>query len=250
MAKKKRGNPKKGGAYEREKCKDLSLWFSKPFFDEPRDDIFWRTSASGARATIRMKKDIKTANSCGDVMALHRIGRKLTKICMFELKRGYSNKTKKCKNKKCKERISVPVSSNDGISILNLLDAPSTKRKKREPILLRWVDKAIKEAKQHGREHPIIIFRRDRKVSCIVIMHHTYEMLQNNYRGFTMADGQSCWVSLFNLNFHIFRLDDFLYWCPPKAFFQKVNILSPRRKIWNRGRYGGKKIKNFKGLYR
>lgn len=229
--KKKRGNPKKGGAYERATCKELSLWYSRAFFDEPRDDIFWRTSASGARATVRMKKDIKTANSCGDVMALHRVGRKLTRTCMIELKRGYSDHT------------------NNGISILNMLDAPLSKKLKKGPILLRWVDKAIKEAKQHGRKHPIIIFRRDRKVSCIVIMHHTYEMLRSNYRNFTMADGQSCWVSLFNLHFHIFRLEDFLHWCPPNAFFRKVNILSRRRKIWNRGRYGGERIVNFRGLY-
>jgi len=150
---------------------------------------------------------------------------------MIELKRGYSDHT------------------NNGISILNMLDAPLSKKLKKGPVLLRWVDKAIREAKQHDKEHPIIIFRRDRKVSCIVIMRHTYEMLRDNYRHFTMADGQSCQISLFHLNFHIFRLEDFLHWCPPNAFFQKVNILSPRRKIWNRGRYGGDRVVNFRGLY-
>lgn len=231
-ATKKRGRgPKKGSAYERTTCKELSLWYSKSFFDEPRDDIFWRTSASGGRATIRMKKNIKTANSCGDIMALHRIGRKFTKTCMVELKRGYSKNT------------------IDGISILNMLDAPLSKKLKKGPILLRWVDKAIKEAKHHGREHPIIIFKRDRKVSCIVIMNHTYKVLSNNYRIFTSNDGQSGHIKLFGLNFHIFRLDDFLYWCPPDAFFRKVNSLTYRRKIWGRGKYGGDRIFKFKGLF-
>lgn len=240
---------KKGSAYERATCEEFSLWYSKSFLDKPRDDIFWRTSASGARATIRMKKNIDTTNSCGDIMALHKIGRKFTKICMIELKRGYSSKKITCKNKKCKKKISIPNTGNNSISILNLLDAPLTKKLKKGPILLQWINKAIKEAKQHKRKHPIIIFRRDRKVSCIVLIRHTFDMLQNNYRNFTMSDGQICEINIFGLNFFILRLDDFFDWCPPNAFFKKINILEKRRKIYNRGKYAGNNIKKFKGLY-
>lgn len=76
----------KGSDFERTICKQLSLWWSSG----KRDDIFWRTAGSGARATTRRKQGRATANSSGDIAALDMEGKPLVECITFELKRGYS----------------------------------------------------------------------------------------------------------------------------------------------------------------
>lgn len=77
----------KGGAFEREISKKLSLWWS----EGKRDDIFWRSSQSGGRATFRGKKGKDTFGSHGDIAALDPIGAPLIKLFCFELKTGKSH---------------------------------------------------------------------------------------------------------------------------------------------------------------
>ena len=85
MTKKKRRSPKKGGVFERLICKQLSLWWS----NGKRDDIFWRTAGSGARATARANVGRRTVNEYGDVHATDPIGQPLIDLCTIELKKGY-----------------------------------------------------------------------------------------------------------------------------------------------------------------
>lgn len=91
--KRKGGNPKprgkKGGQFERAICKELSLWWT----DNKRDDIFWRTAGSGARATVRSKTGRRTRNQYGDVQATDRCGQPLIDLCTIEIKKGYGNKS-------------------------------------------------------------------------------------------------------------------------------------------------------------
>lgn len=77
----------KGSAYERDFAKKLSLWFT---YGE-RDDIFWRSSQSGGRATTRAKIGKSTANQYGDITATDPIGQCLIDNVTIELKRGYNN---------------------------------------------------------------------------------------------------------------------------------------------------------------
>lgn len=81
------GKSLKGGAYEREMCRRLSEWWS----DGDRDDLFWRSSQSGGRATQRAKKGKKTAGSYGDIAALDPLGQELLNIVTIEIKRGYTS---------------------------------------------------------------------------------------------------------------------------------------------------------------
>lgn len=74
----------KGGAYERELCVTLSLWVSKG----KRDDLFWRSSQSGGRATTRAKRGKYTTGHCGDICATDSAGEWLTKLVTIEAKRG------------------------------------------------------------------------------------------------------------------------------------------------------------------
>jgi len=89
MKKKKGGGMKKGSSFERLICKRLSLWWT----NNKRDDVFWRTSGSGARATQRKKNKQDTYGQHGDVQAIDPIGEPLTKLCSIEIKCGYSSNT-------------------------------------------------------------------------------------------------------------------------------------------------------------
>ena len=79
----------KGSEFEREFCKDLSLWWT---YGE-REDIFWRSSNSGGRATVRAARGKTTSGQYGDVAAIDVSGNPLLELVTIELKRGYSKHT-------------------------------------------------------------------------------------------------------------------------------------------------------------
>lgn len=74
----------KGSDFEREQCKRFSLWWTHG----KRDDVFWRSHASGARATQRGTK--RTAGQYGDITASDPVGNPLIDMVTIEIKRGYS----------------------------------------------------------------------------------------------------------------------------------------------------------------
>jgi hypothetical protein len=72
-------NPKaKGGAFEREVCKVLSLWVSHG----ERTDLFWRSAMSGGRATVHGR----SVRQCGDVCSVAPEGHVLTDRYYIECK--------------------------------------------------------------------------------------------------------------------------------------------------------------------
>lgn len=82
---------RKGSKFEREICVQLSEWWSKGIEGVARDDIFWRASQSGGRATQRAKSGKRTAGSYGDIAAVDAVGVPLLKVFTLELKRGRSH---------------------------------------------------------------------------------------------------------------------------------------------------------------
>jgi len=83
-------NPKsKGSRFERDVAKQLSLWWS----GGQRDDIFYRSSSSGARATCRAVKNKNTANSAGDLSYLDASGKPFLECVAVEIKAGYKGAT-------------------------------------------------------------------------------------------------------------------------------------------------------------
>lgn len=77
----------KGADFERAICKELSLWWT----EGANDCVFWRTSGSGARATMRRKSGKETANQEGDICATDPIGQPLIDMVTIELKKGYNS---------------------------------------------------------------------------------------------------------------------------------------------------------------
>lgn len=82
----------KGSDFERELCTKLSLWWS----GGEREDIFWRSSNSGGRATIRTRKKKTTSNHYGDICTIDPIGQPLLDLAVIEAKRGYQDSTIGC----------------------------------------------------------------------------------------------------------------------------------------------------------
>lgn len=125
----------KGSGYEREICKLLSRWWT----NGERDDIFWRATQSGGRATQRAKTGRKTAGSYGDIAAIDPSGGPLLEIMTIELKRGRSHGC-----------------------ISDVLDTNSKARVRKFEESLQ---QAITSHKQAGSLGWMLIYRRDCKVS-------------------------------------------------------------------------------------
>lgn len=120
---KKGSGSNKGSSFERELCKRFSLWVSKG----KRDDLFWRTAGSGARATTRRKGNKTTENSSGDMMCLAQEGSWLLDCFTFEFKRGYNSwrvsdflLKKECELFKIWEKIDAEAKAENKIPVLIL----------------------------------------------------------------------------------------------------------------------------------
>ena len=143
--KKRRGNPGKGGNFEREMAKKLSLWAS----NGKHDDWIWRTSSSGARAKTRAKQGKETANSCGDLKPEHMGAFFLFNKCIWELKNGYKS-----------------------WCVLDLIDNTKTRsNQKKEKIqtLESFAIQSKQDAKNAKVPYPIILTKKDKHEEVIWI---------------------------------------------------------------------------------
>jgi hypothetical protein len=119
------GSSRKGGKFERQICKDLSLWLTKG----QRSDLLWRTSLSGGRATIQHRKGLVNIAQLGDIGAIDPEGCRLTDRFVVETKHVKS------------------------------LDLPGAFLK-RTGALMRFWRKLLPVAHQHNR-HPFIVARQN-----------------------------------------------------------------------------------------
>jgi len=130
----------KGQQFERDLCRQLSLWWS----DGTNDDWFWRSSQSGGRATQRAKKGQKTANAAGDIAAMTKEGQVLLDYLCIEAKKGYST-----------------------ISVADLYEKTSGG-------FWNFIDQAKKSASVAGTPHWAVIHKRDRRDAVIVLPAATF----------------------------------------------------------------------------
>jgi len=142
------GNSSKGSEYERETCKKLGLWWTHG----ERDDIFWRTAGSGARATVRGRKGNTTAGQNGDIAATDPLGKPLIDAFTIELKRGYSERT-----------------------IQDLLDK-SNKAANQE--YEKFILQTIESWEQAGSKSWILIVRRNRREALIFLPYLAVKQLK------------------------------------------------------------------------
>jgi hypothetical protein len=186
----------KGSQFERDICRKLSLWWT----DGQRDDVFWRTSGSGAQATVRGRRGKATYGQYGDIHAVDPIGEPLLRVFTFELKKGY--------NQCC------PSNHIETISPFNT---------KKPPILRQFINQAEDSDWKADSLAWAIIHRRD----------HRHIMLMTPFPGdWTTLP----WLEVFKKLDYILmrsdqrmviqvRLDDFLAACPAKKFRQYMETL-------------------------
>ena len=180
----------KGQEFERQICKQFSLWIS----EGKRDDVFWRTSGSGARSTSRMKKQISTENSAGDIGYIDSIGKPFIDKFLVEIKRGYSSE----------------------IELLGSIDG------KKEPLLLKWFNKAEEERKNAGRDFTLLITKRNHKSSCIwfnkatIIFFEDYCGIMKSYK-YKYKYG-SIYYPKDGIELYTMLLGDWFSWVSPGMF--------------------------------
>jgi len=136
------GKSLKGGEFEREISKQLSLWWT----EDLRDDIFWRTSQSGGRATQRQKSGKSTAGSYGDLTFIDDDGKPFIDYFLLELKRGYTK----------------------DIELLSFVDYKSLS------VVFKWLEKAEGEKRYAKRQSVMLIVRRNRKETFVIFPWSDY----------------------------------------------------------------------------
>lgn len=194
----------KGSGFEREMCKKFSLWWT----NGTRDDIFWRTAGSGARATTRFRKSGKStyANS-GDLLAVDPIGKPFTDIFTVEMKRGYKN-----------------------WSIMDLVDKS---KKAKEPTISLFLKQALMGANRPDcYNYPLLLTRRDQRTEMLTmpisIVNHifTQDELEVMTCLYLKTPDQSLWFTNPHLSGSDSRtwvsisLSDFLSFMTPARLLQ------------------------------
>jgi hypothetical protein len=176
----------KGGNFEREVAVLLSKWWS----DGKRDDIFYRSQASGGRFTSRRKVGKDTALQGGDITASDPIGEPLMKKWSIEIKTGYGKKT------------------DSGIVRWDLLDFMDSRQK--APVLQKMWEQCYRDAELTLRQ-PILIFRRNGRTPCIMFTKDYFLWLEQCF-GFYYGDYVQISADVFVCM--IMPLTNFFEWIP------------------------------------
>lgn len=129
----------KGRRFELWLATELSQWWT----NGERDDVFYHTHDSGGRATRRHAKGKKTYGLYGDIHAVDPVGKPLMDLVVIECKRGYNQAT-----------------------IADLLDKPARAAKQAYE---KWIAKAREDAKAAGVPYWLLIHKRDKRESLVVI---------------------------------------------------------------------------------
>jgi hypothetical protein len=188
---------KKGGEFERNRCKLLSKWWS----NDEHDDLFWRSSQSGGRATQRAKFGKRTINADGDIAPTHSSAEPLTDYFLFECKTGYK----------------------DQVDALKYVDSDG-----KVNMLQEWWRKASTERYRGGKkEVMLIIKRRGKEVICVISVKFLGKAEQYNgeYEG-AVVGIRAGMQALMCVNY-----DQFFSWLTPETI--KLLIERNKRSVVN-----------------
>lgn len=189
MGKRKGRGNSKGSAYERLICKRLSMWWS----GGSRDDLYWRSSQSGGRATTRRKQGLSTAFQEGDVAATDPKGISLLRRVVIEIKRGYN-----------------------ASSVQDLFDNPG-----KPSIFKKWTEKAEEDREAADVKYWWLIAKRDRREAVIYMPAKCYSSIKSQ-----LGDAAfNKTISVMGIRGML--LDDFLLCYSPKMIKKAL----PRKKI-------------------
>ena len=170
----------KGATWEREFSKKLSSWWTCG----ERDDVFWRSTTSGARATTRAKQGLATSGQYGDIATQDPIGQPMLDTFTIELKRGYS-----------KDSIQSLFDARDGAAV--------------QPYAA-FLDQTITSATQAGTPHWMLVVKRDRRVPLVMTDYPFFLRWKKWSRGYTRIIPEALFRLPNAVTVHCTRLDDWL----------------------------------------
>lgn len=193
------GNGKnKGSNFERLISKKLSRWWS----EDERDDIFWRTQSSGGWSTNRRMAGQTTSTQQGDIQALDPVGQPLLEALCIEVKIGYGK-----------------------WSVLDCIDRPSRGVTQTFELFLKQVVEDWKST--NGKSaYPCIIAKRDMREPTIFLPWPLYLKIKDAY-GIDFFHKNKCFAMNIRCEHYehpitALLLDDFLDWCSPQFFKDKL----------------------------
>lgn len=170
---------KKGSAFERAVCKDLSLWWT----GGSSDDVFWRTAGSGGRATTRAKKGSATAGAYGDIGAVDPSGEALLKVVTLELKKGYTK-----------------------MSPFDMLDKPA-RAKPQE--FEKWIEQAADSASQAKSFAWMIVYCRNHREAMACYPSRLHSVFDDTVKKSLERCGKFCTIQA-RQKIHLLPFDEFL----------------------------------------
>lgn len=180
----------KGSSFERDMAKKFSKWWT----GGETDDVFWRSSGSGARATSRTKQGKKTTGHYGDMSAVDDRGTPFIKFFTVEMKKGYAK-----------------------ANIHDWLDGVY----KKVPELIRWMKKTKKSAKQAGSITWILITKRNNKQTLIWMPIKRFEQILD---GHDLGKGPACVIAnIDGVNVIAMALDVWMEIVTPKMVQDALN---------------------------
>jgi len=181
----------KGGGYEGEISKEFSLYLTHM----KTEDGVWRTESSGARATQKQKAKQKLIrpDMFGDITYTIPETKYWFDIFSIECKTGYAKKNKSKKKK------STTVTM---WSIIDLIDS-----QQKMTVFHEFWNQCLNDAIESERE-PILIFRRNRRSSCIAMHNDIFAgfIARFGYPTFNhiTVNGEFCYLPVVIMNLRIF----------------------------------------------
>lgn len=146
----KGGGKQKGAQFERDVCRELSLWVS----NGTQEDAFWRSSMSGGRSTVAARKGKRLVAQSGDISCIHPVGQAFIDKFYLECK-SYAN--------------------------LNFLGLVTGKGR----LIEFWVE-TTKQAASYGKL-PLLIAKQNRILPIVVICNYGIEVLHLRKRALLIA---------------------------------------------------------------
>lgn len=178
----------KGSKFEREVCRELSIWWT----DSIRDDVFWRNRTKITTKTPHAERQL------GDLTIVDSMGAPFIDLFSIECKSGYSS------SKNNKRVRNVPW------DLLDIIDG-----KKRNNVLYAFWEQCSSDAELSGKL-PLLVFKRDyhKKVVC------TDERVLNklkSYAGELPLENDNAYLKLQNIEntLYLYSFSFFFSWLTP-----------------------------------
>lgn len=186
----------KGQDWERTLSKWLSLWLT----DGDRDDVVWRSTTSGARATVRARQGRRTSGQYGDLTWTDPGVSPFFEWVTVEAKKGYT-----------------------GMDLLSLLDG---KQSTGNHLLEQFITQARDASSSAGVPYFMLVLYRDRHAPVVLfpldLWEHCLEACGTVPRTMTtlhiVTRGEG------GGKYTLMRLEDWFTWMTPQAFGVRMMI--------------------------